>query len=281
MAAFDGSERTLAVRKLASSLVLLGVLSGAAACSEGSTNPLTSAGASGTGNGGSAGAVAAGGADGSSGSTSNGGTAGSAGGSNPSATQVYDFTEGLEGFRVSYYCLGPGVGVGCAAVDAPAAPGNDAGTDGGGTAAPPSDATPIAGFVLATHDLAVGAPAPSAKIELELNAEGQLAVFALNFDSTDLTGKVITAQVMMDAGGVPQTAGKLYVKTGPDYVYADSGQLTLTPGMWTTLTYSTPTYYDNQAAYDITDVREIGIELAAPLATVFSTTVVHVDNVQY
>lgn len=279
MASFGGSEGSLVAGRFGSSLVLLGVLSGTAACSEGSTNPLPSDGAGGTGNGGAA--VAAGGTSGgSSGSTSTGGAAGSAGGGNPAATQVYDFTEGLEGFRISYYCLGPGMGVGCLAVDAAAAPG-DAGTDGGGTAAPPSDATPIAGFVLATHDLAVGAPAPSAKIELELSAEGQLAVFALNFDSTDLTGKVITAQVMMDAGGVPQTAGKLYVKTGPDYVYADSGQLTLTAGMWTTLTYSTPTYYANQAAYDITDVRELGIELAAPLATAFSTTVLHVDNVQY
>lgn len=283
MASFCGSEESLVLGKVVSSLVLFAIMSGVPGCSEGSTDPLPSTGAGGTGNGGAAGDVAAGGTSGgSSGSTSTGGTAGSAGGGNPSATQVYDFTEGLEGFRISYYCLGPGTGVGCSAVDAPIVVVGDAGSDGGGTPAlPPSGSTLIAGFVGATHDAAVGSPAPSAKVEMELSADGQLAVFAVNFESTNLTGKVITAQIMMDAGGVAQTAGKLYVKTGPDFVYADSGQLTLTAGTWTTLTYSTPTYYANQAAYDITDVREIGIELAAPLATAFSTTVVHVDNLQY
>jgi hypothetical protein len=146
---------------------------------------------------------------------------------------------------------------------------------------PPSDATPIADFVLATHDASVGAPAPSAKVELRFSAAGQMAELAVNFDSTDLTGKVLTAQVLMDEGGVPQTAGKLYVKTGPEYVFVDQGELTLTAGMWTTLTFSMPSDFYEPSTYDMSDVRELGIEFAAPLATAFSTTVLHVDNVQY
>lgn len=274
MASFRGPEEWLVLGKVASSLALFSIMSSVPGCSEGSTDPIPSAGAGGNGNGGAAGALAAGGTGGSAGITSTAGTAGMAGGGNPVATQVYDFAEDLDGFRISYYCLGPGTDVACSAIEAAPAVG-----DAGGP--PTSDSTPIADFVLATHDAAVGSPAPSAKLELQFSAAGQMAVLAVNFDSTDLTGKVITAQVLMDEGGVPQTAGKLYVKTGPDYVFADQGELTLTAGMWTTLTYSMPTYYSNQSAYDISDVREIGIEFAVPLATAFSTTVLHVDNVQY
>ena len=63
--------------------------------------------------------------------------------------------------------------------------------------------------------------------------------------------------------------------------YADSGQLTLTPGMWTTLTYLNPTYLADANIYNVADVREIGIEFAIPLATAFTPAIIHVDTVQY
>jgi hypothetical protein len=279
---YGGSRGSRGADQVGPSLLLLGVLSGAVACSEGSTDPLTLAGAGGTDNGGAGGAVAAGGSSGGfsgssggfSGSTAAGGTAGSAGSGNPPATQVYDFTEGLEGFRISYYCLGPGANVACSSVD-PAASVDDAGEPAA------SDSMLLGDFVLATHDAAVGSPAPSAKVELRFSAMGQIAELAVNIDSTDLTGKVLTAQVLMDEGGVPQTAGKLYVKTGPGYVFVDQGEITLTAGTWTTLTFSMPSAFYDPSTYDMTDVREIGIEFATPLAMAFSTTVLHVDNVQY
>lgn len=267
--------------ELASALVVLFASATFAGCSDDSADPPATGGQ--TSNAGTGGASSAGTGGNAMGGTSAAGTSAGTGGSGGAGsslpTQVYAFAAGLDGFRVNYVCLGPGAGVNCAAVMAPVADA-DAGADGGEV--PAGDPGSGDGFAVVTHDPAVGEPEPgSAKLEVDFSADGQLVVFAVNFDTANLTGKVITARVTMEAGGPAQTAGKLYVKTGPDYVYADSGQLTLTPGVWTTLTYSTPTFYANQAAYDVADVREIGIEFAAPGATLFTPAVIHVDTVQY
>src|SRR5688500_12687843 len=119
VASFGGSRRSWMAGHVGPSLLLVGISSGAVACSEGSTSPLPAAVAGGTGDGGAAAGVAAGG--------SSGGLSGTtaAGGGNAAATRAFDFTEGLDGFRISYYCLGPGVSEACSPVDA-AAPVGDA-----------------------------------------------------------------------------------------------------------------------------------------------------------
>lgn len=239
------------------------------------------------GMGGAGGSTAGrGGAGGLAGSAGTGGVSGAGGGSSV-PTEVHTFDTTVEGFRINYICTGLGTN-GMATCMPIAAPGQgpvaDAGTDAGDAEAPSGEppAEPDNGLATVSHDPAVGDPQPgSIKIDIDYTAAGQLAVLALNFDSTDLTGKPISARVTVEAGAPPQVAGKLYIKTGENYIYADSGQLTLTPGMWTTLSYLTPSFVADAVAYDITDVREVGIEFAIPMATTFTPAVIHVDTFQY
>ncbi|HVZ31427.1 MAG TPA: hypothetical protein VG963_03330 [Polyangiaceae bacterium] len=239
-----------------------------------------SAGSSGAG-GGSAGASAVSGNAGT-------GPAGSAGAGtttndNAGLTQVYDFKASLEGFRINYYCSDANT---CVSVSAAPAADADAGADAGDAgldaAAPPATND----FVSASFDPAVGDPDPgSAKLELQFSGPSQVAEFALNPSSVNLTGKTITARVTMDAGSPGGSTAKLYVKTGANYLYADSGQVTLVAGTWSTLTYSTPSYIATPTTdYDISDVREIGIEVAPPASPalmVLAPAVIHIDTLEY
>jgi len=164
--------------------------------------------------------------------------------------------------------------------------GGDAAAEDGGA---PGAAEPVGNDFYATEfDGALGNPAPgSAKITLQFSLDGQLADFARNFGTNatpglNLAGKVITAQARVEAGGAPTVVGKMYVKTGATYSYADGGESQpLVPGTWTTLTYSTPSYYANMAVYDISDVRELGIEILGRGATGVMPTVVHIDSIAY
>ncbi len=274
---------------LVSSLVVLPGLFGVA-CSEGDLDPntvtagTTSTGGTQTGNAGSSGSPGVGG------TTSNGGsTSGGSGGAGPSGpTETLSFATGLEGFRVNYQCVGPGMNVGCAAVLDPVAPGAG---DAGGDAAADAGEEPPAGptntdLVTQSHDLAVGDPeAGSAKLEIAFSASGQLINYALNIDTLNLTGKTITARMLVDAGAPPTTYGKLYIKTGMSYSYADSGQITPTPGAWSTLTFvasAMPNYVADPALHDVADTREIGIEIGMGMTeTTFVPAVVHIDTVSY
>lgn len=211
---------------------------------------------------------------------SGGGSSGSAGASAslvPPETAA--FATNLDGFRINYYCSSPPVCVSLA--DAP--PVADAGVGDAGEAPVPSSTD----FVEAVFDPLVGEPEPgSARVTLQFSADGQLAEFARNFGDgmtpgLNLTGKVLTAQLRAEAGGVPTVVAKFYLKTGMTYAYADSGETPLPPGVWTTLRYQTPTYVSDAAVYDIADVREIGIEILGRGATAPTPTVVHIDTVEY
>jgi hypothetical protein len=222
--------------------------------------------------------------------TAGSGTAGSAGqgasNTSPGLTQVYDFETSLGGFRINYYCSDANTCVSVSATPAPSAAdaGADAG-DAGADAAAPS-AAPASDFVRASFDPAVGNPEPgSAKIEVQFSGPGQVAEFAINPASVNLTGKTLTARITMDPGSPGGSTAKLYVKTGVNYLYADSGQITLVAGSWSTLTYSTPSYIAMPTTdYDSSDVREIGIEMAPPASpalTVLAPAVIHIDSIEY
>jgi hypothetical protein len=220
------------------------------------------------------------------------GSAGAAGGSASPGTPAFAFASSLEDFRVNYYCIGPQAANPANCQPATAAPpppvtdvGDAAVEDGGAPVAP----EPAGNDFYATEfDGALGNPAPgSAKITLQFSLDGQLADFARNFGTNatsglNLAGKVITAQARVEVGGAPTVVGKMYVKTGATYSYADGGESQpLMPGTWTTLTYSMPTYYANMAVYDISDVRELGIEILGRGATGVMPTVVHIDSIAY
>jgi len=261
---------------------------GAVACDDFQSNPVPpSGGSSGSGasSGGSAGSAGSSGSGGAS-----GGAAGSsgAGGGGSTPTTVYDFSDSLEGFAINYYCLGPANAQNCSAVTAVPAPEVDAGADAGADAGDAGAATPPANdFYAVTQDPTVGDPAlGSAKIELNFTAGEQTAVLALNYAvGANVTGKTITARVLVDAGAPATTSAKLYIKTGANFYYADRGAITLIAGTWLTLTYDTglPPVYPAAptAEYALTDVREIGIEIAATAITSPALTVVHVDTIQY
>jgi hypothetical protein len=260
---------------------------GAVACSAEDSEPMpplrgsaASGGASGAGGStGSAGTSGTGGASGGS-----AGTSGSGGGGSSTATTVYDFSDSLEGFAINYYCLGPANSQNCSPVTSAPIPGADAGADAGDAGAAPPAAND---FFNVTHDPTVGDPAlGSAKVELNFTAGEQTAILALNYAAgANLTGTTITARVLVDAGAPATTSAKLYIKTGANFYYADRGAITLIAGTWLTLTYDTglPPVYPAAptAEYALSDVREIGIELAATGIATPALTVVHVDSVQY
>lgn len=254
------------------SSVLCGVV--ALGCAEGDAIPPIIA--AGTGGGGSGG-IADAGLGGSGGGTAGAaGSGGSGGGTTYEPTVEYTFDDGPEDFRIIYVCPVSGS---CMTADiAPTSASTDAGTGDAGSA-PSSD------FVTFAYDPAGGEPPPSLRVELDFGAAGQLAVLARNIDSTDLTGKILSARVRLEAQNVGAIVGKMYVKTGETYKYADSGEQSLTPGAWSTLTYvadDVPAYIDNANAgtYDITDVREFGIEFSATVAP-FAAAAIHVDNFAY
>jgi hypothetical protein len=196
---------------------------------------------------------------------------------------VYTFDSSVEGFRINYICTGldPNGMATCLPVAAPEpAAAGDAGADAAASGEAPTE--PDNGLATVSHDSAIGDPQPgSIQVDLDFTAAGQLAVLARNVDSTDLTNKPISARVRVEAGAPPQVSGKMYVKTGENYVYADSGQVTLTPGVWTVLSYVTPSFIADSVTYNVADVREFGIEFAIPMATTFTPAVIHVDTFQY
>jgi len=262
---------------------------GGVACDDYQSNPEPSYGGSaGSGGGAGAGGAGSGGTSGSAGASGgNAGTSGTGGGGSSTPTTVYDFNDSLEGFAITYYCLGPANSQNCSAVDAAPAPVADAGADAGDGADAGAAPAPANDFYSATQDPAVGDPGVgSAKIELDFTAGEQTAVFAINYAvGANLTGKTLTARVLVDAGAPATTSAKLYIKTGANFYYADRGALTLVPGTWLTLTYDMglPPVYPTAptAVYQLSVVREIGVEIGATAISTPALTVVHVDTIQY
>lgn len=269
-------------------LIGLGAITGSACGVEGQGqlaesvgSGLPARGAAGAG-GGTAGS-AAGSSGGSAGAPADGpsNAGGPGGGGAPAVTtEAVSFQSDLEGFRINYYCSGNPPA--CTPVMAAAA---DA--DAGVADAGAGPVTPANDFVSAVFDPAEGEPEPgSARITLQFSADGQLADFARNFGDgmtagLNLTGKVLTARARVEAGGAPTVAAKFYIKTGMTYSYADSGETQLSPGTWSTLRYQSPSYISDAAVYDIADVREIGIEILGRGAVAPTTTIVHLDTIEY
>jgi hypothetical protein len=90
----------------------------------------------------------------------------------------------------------------------------------------------------------------------------------------DLSGRTISAWVLLDRGPSPQL--KVFVQTGTQYAWADNGTITLIPHTWTcvSMPVSAPAY--NGPNYDATYVTVLGLEMrgSAPFR-------VYVDTVRY
>jgi hypothetical protein len=90
----------------------------------------------------------------------------------------------------------------------------------------------------------------------------------------DLTARTVSAWVWLDLGPSPRF--KVFVQTGSQFAWADSGPLFLPSRMWTcvTLPIGAPLY--SQASYDPTNVVILGFEMLSTLP--FR---VYVDSVRY
>jgi hypothetical protein len=280
MASFGGSEKSLVVGKGASCLALCAIISGVVGCSEGSTDPVPSAGAGGASGGG--GAV---GVSGSSGAAPTAGSGGNSGGSAGNvALRTFDFAEAGDTAEWLFVYAEP------AGLIAPPAPVvGDAGADAGAPAPPPE------GVATVEHDAQAGNPDNgSARLELPFDGANQKISFEVNVAMADvgvnLAARSISARIRVDSGlalDPMNPAGiKLYVKTGPDSVYADSGFLNLAAGTeWQTLVWpnvTTATFVDTaRGAHAPTDVRQVGIEFATGAMGTYAPAVVHVDTVVF
>jgi hypothetical protein len=90
----------------------------------------------------------------------------------------------------------------------------------------------------------------------------------------DLSGRTVSAWVWLDSGSSPQL--KLFVQSGSQYVWADSGTVTLPLRQWTcvSLDVTSPVY--NGPDYDPTNIVNLGFETLA-----VDSFRILVDSVEY
>lgn len=141
------------------------------------------------------------------------------------------------------------------------------------------------------HDAGAGSPNPGAiHLSIPFNAaEQKIAIAIKPMPSLNLAGRQITAQVKLEFGlandGKGHGVAKLYVKSGDSFVYADSGAKALTPGAnWISipLTVSNPEGYKaDDASYNPSDIREIGIEVSTEGNGSYTAADLHIDSVGY
>jgi hypothetical protein len=132
-----------------------------------------------------------------------------------------------------------------------------------------------------------GHPDPgAASLTIPFTAPDQRLQFAVNFDTTDMTGKTLTVQVMFESGPAADTTGgggvKLYAKSGAAYVYADGGYNAIPAiGTWVTATLNlaAPSYTDTVAGtFAPNDIRELGVEIDTGSTGTYTTAVVFIDT---
>jgi len=135
-------------------------------------------------------------------------------------------------------------------------------------------------------DSATGNPENgSLELSIPFNGTDQKLDVSIGVAGFNMTGKTLTAKVKLDSGlsSSPDNPGgaKLYVKTGPQFVYADSGWTNL-DGNWASLSLnvSSPAGYV-AGTHTPSDVREIGVEIATGSQGSYSSAVVHIDTVVY
>jgi hypothetical protein len=119
---------------------------------------------------------------------------------------------------------------------------------------------------------AVGDPAPGA---LQVDwSNGQAIHPRLVQPLGNLTGKVVTAEVWVDAGTNVQI--KMFVQTGTRQIWADGGAMTPTPGQWTCMALDIDNPVFSRQQYDPTDVQILGFEVVGS-----GTSRIYIDSVAY
>lgn len=219
----------------------------------------------------SAGAPAGGAPNGTSGSTSIAGTGGAPVGTTTTLSYTFDTTQ--QGWTTI-----------------------SSSTDTSNAALMPVDPTKILAAWTATD----GDPSPGAlQLSIPYSSKSQYVSIGINVgmsDATkpkvDLTGKTLTAFVKIVSGlestaelmSVPPGA-QLYIKTGPGYDYENSTYTNITAvDTWVPLSFEldNPSFVADAGALDLTDVRELGVQInSSGTTTTAAPAVVLIDTVSY
>jgi hypothetical protein len=241
---------------------------GAAAESGGASGSTGIAGTTSTTAGAPAGGASAGGA--SAGSTSIAGTGGAPGGT---ITQSYTFDTTTQGWTTISSSTDPSDAT-LMAVDVTKIVASWAGTDG--------DPSPGA------LQLAIPYSSKSQYVSIGIN----VGMADATKPKVDLTGKTLTAFVKIVSGlestaelmSVPPGA-QLYIKTGPGYDYENSTYTNITAvDTWVPLSFEldNPSFVADAGALDLSDVREIGVQInSSGTTTTAAPAVVLIDTVSY
>jgi hypothetical protein len=137
-------------------------------------------------------------------------------------------------------------------------------------------------------DSAVGNPTPGS-LSLSATFTGASQGVAVNkalSTPLDLTGQLLNVSVRVDtdpAASSSNPAGvQLFVKSGPQYIYANNGWTNLAAGGWMNLVFdpSAPGYTGTAdgSTFDPADIRELGIEMDTGGSGTFGAGAIHIDN---
>ncbi|HEX6275907.1 MAG TPA: hypothetical protein VFZ53_22855 [Polyangiaceae bacterium] len=144
------------------------------------------------------------------------------------------------------------------------------------------------------HNADDGDPDPGAfQATIPYDQASQWVSFGVNFNTVDMTSRVISARVKIVSGfdgdlATAQAGMKVYAKSGMGYCYANGAYFNLAAvDQWTTIEFDLtqePGYRDPMCAdpFDPSDIREIGVQFDSSMAAMSpETAVVLIDNVQY
>ena len=150
------------------------------------------------------------------------------------------------------------------------------------------------------HNADDGDPEPGAfEATIPYALPSQWVSFGINFNSQDLTRRIIKARVKVVSGlgddsdpSIPAGGTKVYAKSGMGYCYANGMYTNLGDDMhpigeWQDVEFNllrSPDYEDPMCAepFDPSDVREIGVQFdSGSTSTTATTAVVLIDTVAY
>jgi hypothetical protein len=146
-------------------------------------------------------------------------------------------------------------------------------------------------------DGATGEPGlGSLSIEAVFTGNGQgVLVGRRTAEPLDLTGKLLTARLRLDrdpaltgpytatnGSAAPASGAKIYIKTGSGDRYSSGSRAHLVSGGWIPLVFDPthPSYVANgdASAIELSDVRELGIDIDTEGAGEFATGALHIDS---
>lgn len=147
--------------------------------------------------------------------------------------------------------------------------------------------------VMLSHNADDGSPDPgSLQLDIPFKEASQYVSTGVNLDpGVDVTGKKLKAMVKIVSGygseedimTAPGNA-KLYIKTGASYLYASASVANITSiGTWVAIEFD-PEFpgYQAEGTLDLTDVKEIGIQMDTNSASTTATdAVVLIDSISY